>query len=347
MQNELLIKLLASLQSLVLLLSAQVANPEPKTVNNMASSVSIHQPVSTNSQSNISTQATPSLSFTAINNLYKNAVINILCRGSGKFKGGTASGVFVSPSGLILTNAHIAQYMLLEQTTNAPIRCTIRTGSPAEDAYKAQVVYMPPNWVKKHAKQITKTAQLGTGQDDYALLQIIETTDRQKILPKTFSYIPIDAHQLTLEESTQKVLVRAYPAELVGSNIALKALRAISTVTNLQEPETFATYTQNKPGTIDLISLGGTIVAQGGSSGGAVINKNAKLIGIIVTSTRKKETKDRDLKAITLSHINQSIKSQTGKSIAEMLEMPTEELLMTYQKELLNSAKLFASEYNK
>ncbi len=341
MTNDLLISLIVSLQAMVLLLSAQVAELSTSQAQNTTGQVA-QAILSAESP----TTLTAPISFTAINNLHKDAVVNILCKGSGKFKGGTATGVIISPTGLMLTNAHMAQYMLLEQLTNASVSCTIRTGSPAKAQHKAQVIYMPPAWVKEHAKDIVEKTQRGTGEHDYALLQIIQDPSSDTPLPEEFTYIQPDA-SLVSSAANQAVLIRAYPAEFVGSHITLSSLRPVSTVTTIGSVATFSNIEDDATPTIDLISLGGTIVAQGGSSGGAVISDSAKLTGLIVTSTRKAETKDRNLKAITLSHINASIKEQTDKSLDELIALPIADLIKEYQAELLESAHYFADAYNK
>ncbi len=327
--NELLASLISSLQALTVLLAAQGGLVLPLT----QSSTSIHN--------------TPGqLSFTTINNLYRDTVVNILCKGSGKFASSTASGVVISPTGKIITNAHIAQYMLLEQATDATVSCRVRTGGPARDAYKATVLYLPESWVDKNAEQINRHEQMSTGQDDYAILQIIKISDTDSPLPSEFNYLQPDASALANKQG-HSVLVRAYPAEFLGSNITLRSLNPVSTVTTIKEVVTFSDPNDTDIPTYDLISLGGTIVAQGGSSGGAVINGSGNLVGLIVTSTRKAETKDRNLKAITLTHINNSIKKNTGKSLDEFLSIPADNLSKEFSDNLLKSAQAFVDVYNK
>ncbi len=329
--NELLASLIISLQALVALLSMQ-------------STVVQSQVQQTIIQSEVQS-STELLSFTAINNLYADTVVNILCKGSGKFKSGTATGVIVSPTGKILTNAHIAQYMLLEQLTDATISCTVRTGSPARDAYKAKVLYIPESWVYKNADQINKTEQKSTGQDDYAILQISKRLDSLP-LSYQFNYLQTNANLLSVEQG-QEVLIRAYPSEFLGPRATLHSLNPVSTVTTIKKVATFSDPNGVSTPTNDLVSLGGTIVAQGGSSGGAVIDSSGKLVGIIVTSTRKAETKDRNLKAITLSHINNSINEHTNKSLDELLSMTLSQSLAEFQDNLIDSARIFTEVYNR
>ena len=85
-----------------------------------------------------------------------------------------------------------------------------------------------------------------------------------------------------------------------------KNLYISSAVTEVIELFTF------KEGTLDLFSIGGSVVAQQGSSGGAVVNDKNELLGIIVTSSVAENTQDRDLRAITIAHINRSFVRDTG-----------------------------------
>ncbi len=343
MQTDILTQLIASLQAVALLLSAQLATMPSTTTqtSQIAATINTTKQIGQEAQDSIGGNAP--LTFTAINNLYSDAVVNILCKGTKKLKGGTATGVIISPEGLMLANAHIAQYILLEQLTNAPISCTVRTGSPAKTTYTAKVLYIPQTWATKNAEQIISKIQRGTGQDDYALIQLIPLQNQQI---QDLQYIQVNPSFSSVIEGN-KALIRAYPAEFISAYNTLHNLRAISTVTTLGTIATFNTATKTNMATPDLVSLGGTIVAQGGSSGGAVIDKHGKLIAIIVTSTKKAETKDRNLKAITLSHINNSLKQNTGKSLDELLAMPIVEIASEFKNELLKTAELFANAYNK
>jgi hypothetical protein len=92
-------------------------------------------------------------------------------------------------------------------------------------------------------------------------------------------------------------------------------LYTASTITTIKNIYTFDGNPQ-----IDLISVGGTIVSQGGSSGGAAVRmQDGSLTGIIVTASSGATTAERDLRAITLAHINRSLISAGMGGIAGLL----------------------------
>ncbi|MDO8510058.1 MAG: hypothetical protein Q7S15_00330, partial [bacterium] len=78
-------------------------------------------------------------------------------------------------------------------------------------------------------------------------------------------------------------------------------------------------FEESRSGNVDIISLGGVIVAQKGSSGGAVVAESGKLVAIIVTSTEAPQTSERDLRAITLSHINRNLIADKNVSLSSFL----------------------------
>ena len=254
----------------------------------------------------------PPQSFEAINNQARLALVNILCAPrSGSLRPISASGVIIDNRGIILTNAHVAQYFLLSADPAVDLSCVIRTGAPAYPAWNAEVLFMPPTWVKQHAGDIKQARPIGTGEYDYALLRITGSVNGQA-LPAEFPYIPIDARE-AIAFTDDQVLVASYPAEFVGGIATQMNLYPVSSITNIKNMLTF----DNK--TVDVISLGGVIGAQSGSSGGTVVNAWGRLVGIISTTSDGATTAARDLHAITLSYINRSISSESGLGLPSLL----------------------------
>lgn len=243
-----------------------------------------------------------------INERTRSVVINILCttKSGGDFNPISGSGVVVDPRGVILTNAHVAQYLLLrDYGTKNFISCIGRTGSPASPSYNLDLLYLPKSWIENNFKNIALENPLGTGEDDYALLYVTGPVDG-KTLPTTFDFIDIDeSDQIALG---MPILTAGYPAGFLGGITIQTNLYLTSSVSEIKKLYYFKDNTS-----IDLFSLGGNILAQKGASGGAAVNElNEKLLGIITTTTAANNTGERDLMAITMAHINKSLQKHEG-----------------------------------
>lgn len=244
------------------------------------------------------------------------ALVNIYCTlGSlGPSRPITASGVIIRPEGVIITNAHVAQYVLIDNFVREDdIDCQIRGGSPAKEMYEVKVLYISPEWVEKNRDNIFKRNPTGTGKDDYAFLLITDLTDdRTSSGLKSFPFVGLEVKDDNIKKG-DKVLVGGYPAGILDS---LTIQQNFYAQTALTEIETLFTFDKEF---IDLISLSGSYLSQQGSSGGGVMNENGDLIGIVVTSTQEEEILNRDLRAITIAHINESLKSFSGFSLERLL----------------------------
>ncbi len=260
------------------------------------------------------TKTTGRLDFSDIDTNARQTLVNILCT-SNKLRSITGSGVIIDDRGVILTNAHIGQYLLLQNTLGkGVVDCVVRLGNPAKALYRAELLYLSPNWVRNNYKTIVETDPFGTGEDDFALLYITHPIDSRITLPEYFPTIAIDTSDSIIKPGEQ-VLVLGYPAGLLGNIGNNQNIYIATSVVNVGRAFTF------KEDTFDLFSISGTLVSQKGSSGGGVVNQvNGKLSGLIVTTSEEKSVNDRELRAITLSHIDRSMKSQEGLGIGEFLQ---------------------------
>jgi hypothetical protein len=264
------------------------------------------------------------ISFDLINESVRSSLVNILCTtGSNSLTPISASGIFIDKRGVILTNAHVGQYFLLEKDSRVKMDCQVRIGSPAIAKYKAELLYLPPTWINEHAYQITESMPTGTGEHDWAILIVTRTIDGGP-LPATFPYVSPEIREAA-GFTDDSVLLASYPAGFIGGSTVQYSLFSASTITNIKKLFTFET------GSVDLLSLGGVIVAQGGSSGGAVMNAWNYLIGLIVTSSEATTTSERDLRAITIAHIDRSIHKHTGGGLLEFLSKDISELATDFQ----------------
>jgi len=255
------------------------------------------------------------LSFSQINTKTAKALVNVLCSQNvaSAVNPITGSGVIIDPRGIVITNAHVAQFFLLKDyPVENGLQCILRTGSPARNKYTAELLYISPEWVSLHASDITNSEPKGTGEYDYAFLRITGRTDPNAELPTTFPFIPIDINDHNIKTGDQ-VLAAAYPAGFLGGVSIQRDLYSVSSVATVGERFTFL------ENTIDLFSIGGTVVSQGGSSGGAVVSSENNLVGIIVTSTQADTTAERDLRAITTGHINRALAQNANTTIEGLL----------------------------
>lgn len=256
---------------------------------------------------------TPPQNSEIVNAATRSALVNIVCiQQNNDLSSISGSGIIIDSQGIILTNAHIAQYVLLSEDPRLKITCRIRTGSPARTAWHAQVMYMPSLWVTAHAHEIRSPEPASTGENDYALLFIDRPLSDMK-LPDTFPAITPDVRE-GIGFVGDEVLVASYPAGFLGPLEAQHDLGAVSTITTIKQLYTFNTNMY-----ADALSLGGVIVAQHGSSGGAVVNVWGKLVGLIVTSSQGITTAERDLRALSMAHIDRSIRGETNGGLTDML----------------------------
>jgi S1-C subfamily serine protease len=243
------------------------------------------------------------------------ALVNIFCTFTTRefIRTTTGTGFFIDADGVIITNAHVAQFLLMEgTTTEGTTDCTIRTGSPATARYRAELLYLPPAWVQDNASQMKTEVPMGTGERDYALMYVSETIDGSP-LPAQFPALEVNSDLVPVTIKSSQVIAAGYPAgNLVtgGASTALYSVQADTSITDLY------TFGSNYA---DVLALRGSVVGAEGASGGPVLNSDGEVIGMI--STRGDDAVDGagSLRAITMSHINRTIEEETGFTLAQNL----------------------------
>lgn len=260
----------------------------------------------------ITTPTTPP-DFEYINTESRKTIVNIFCTTKyNNLSPISGTGVVINENGLILTNAHIAQYFLLKNFREKDyLQCIGRTGSPASPKYNLELVYISTNWVKQNKTLLKDQNPKGTGESDFAFLRITNNIDGSK--QNTYSYI--QPNNRMYFEIGEPVLLASYPAGFLGGLSIIQNLNVASSITNIQDVFTF------KENTIDLLSVGGTIVSQKGSSGGLVVDSDTSLVGIISTSSDGNTTSSRGLNAITISHIDREIQNELNTTLIGFLSL--------------------------
>jgi len=155
-------------------------------------------------------------------------------------------------------------------------------------------------------------------------LAITESANIGEELPTVFPHVPVtQGAQLA---PSQNIFIGGYPAGFLSGQIIQKDLNITSTVTQISQIYTF------EIGTVDFITVDGSILSQKGASGGAIINDQADVIGLIVTSTQTDSTADRTLGAITTGHVNLSLLQQTGEGLARIFNSDISEMIQTFKE---------------
>lgn len=282
----------------------------------------------------------PAPNFEAINTFARQAIVNILCTTiNNTLSPISGTGVIINSDGLILTNAHVAQFFLLRDLYQKDfVDCVIRTGSPAYPRYHAELVYISPAWVENNKTEIKSQNPTGTGERDFAFLRITDSINASP-LPK-FPFITPDVREKI--DVGEPVILVSYPAGFLGGLTILQNLNITSAITTVQGIFTF------KENTIDTIGVGGTVISQKGASGGAVVDKNSSLIGIISTSSNGDTTSSRDLDAITLAYINRTLQSEIGMTLPSFLSQDLASFAKNFQENVAPAlTKLLTDEITK
>lgn len=258
---------------------------------------------------------TPPLSFERVNADARASLVNIFCvPHGGSLTPISGSGVLIDPRGIILTNAHVAQYVLLSESSRVDLSCMVRTGSPAVARYTPEVILMPPAWVEAHADEIRAARPEGTGEHDWALLRLtpLKTATVPSPVTPPLPFLSPDVRP-AIGFVGDQVLAAGYPAEFVGGSIAQTGLYPVSSVSIIDQLLTFSASSS-----VDLISIGSVIEAQGGSSGGPVLNHWNRLIGIITTTSAGSTTADRTLRALTTDYIERDMRALAGFGLSDL-----------------------------
>jgi hypothetical protein len=260
--------------------------------------------------------ATSSLiSWNSVNEEARAATVNVLCTSvrGGLLNPVSGSGVIIDSRGVVLVNAHLAQFFLIKDYLIADfVSCIIRQGSPAAPRYRARLLYISPSWVHAHYADILTQNPEGTGEDDFALLLLTESAGPSVTFPSTFPHLEV-SYVETPSIVGQSVILTAYPAGFLGGTLIQTSLYLSSAPSMVEDVFTFSSNT------VDLLSLGGSVEAQHGSSGGAVVRSDGRLVGLIVTSSDAPLTGDRDLHAITISHVDRVLQQEVGLGLSEFL----------------------------
>lgn len=242
----------------------------------------------------------------SVENRIKKSVANIYCirrvpQGIEKIVG---SAVAIDPKGLFLTNAHVAVYIALEESTySKDVSCFLRTGSPAKKAYDIQIVYFPKKWAEANKNFFSISSPTGSGEKDYALVRISEALTSDSSLLQ-FSYLNISPNSLQKNDTGY---LAGYPANFFDSSLLDSALYEATQKISIIDAINFGEI-------IGAVFTSPTSLAYKGSSGGALTTESGELAGIIF-ATGEDYLGQKNIQAITLPYIKKDILDDSGKNL--------------------------------
>jgi hypothetical protein len=239
-----------------------------------------------------------------------NSVVNIQCvqRDGNRITLSTGSGVLISGNGVILTNAHVAQYFLLGAIGYT---CTIQKENIPLYGFTAKPLYISEDWIENNFMLLSNVVQTGTGEDDYALLYIDGSTLPSISLPSSFSHMTANTSHGAANVG-DAVTAAGYPGSRTGLFEVDSSIPLVSDKARIRSVFTF------RQSSIDVITTDDTPVAKQGSSGGGIF-KNNQLVGIIAT-TNSEGNGTAYINAITLSYIDRDLRDATGRSLSDYIK---------------------------
>lgn len=245
------------------------------------------------------------------------SLVNIFCqyRTDEYIRTTTGTGFFIHQNGVVLTNAHVAQFLLLEESGELirETSCVLRSGNPATAMYHAELLYISPAWISANASLVDDQAPVGTGERDYALLYVSKAVDGVT-LPLVFPALPLHTELLSQDTAGTEVIAAGYPADILFEEGADALLLPVLASTSVGELYTF------RSNYADIFSITDSSVGEQGASGGPVVKLDGKAMGLIVTKGNTDAEGERSLRALTLSYLDRTITEETGFSLLQNMQ---------------------------
>jgi hypothetical protein len=254
------------------------------------------------------------------------AVIQILCKlpSDKGVKYISSTGFLISETGLILTNAHVGIHPFLDTYTEKNITCTGRHGSPALSPFSLELVYISPQWTSKHQGETSGTFNPDTGEFDIALLRTHEN-----LVEAGLSIVNLQKNQLL---NRSGLLNRGSSMEFIAYPISNTPTSLIQRKESLLIDDLYTITKGN------LIKSSNSTVGKAGASGGPLINTDQDVIGMAsnIVSSSLGGVNSSKINAIDITHINNTLISDTGISLDTLINSNGDALKRIFENRLKN-----------
>ncbi len=258
----------------------------------------------------------------------RDVVVNIICleKTNSYTRLSTGSGVIISESGLILTNAHVAYpFLHSSQFNKDTYSCSVRRENIPNFGYEAEVVYYPVDWLKENKEIIKDPSPVGTGEDDYSLLYITKGIGPTRI--GNFSYATTNINSTDLQRGLS-VIAAGYPS--ISSGVFEVDTKPGLKVADTSIVDFFTFGTRS----FDVLQTGNNVVAKRGSSGGGIFENN-NLYGIVVTTNTN--SAGSYINALTIPYIKNDFEEDTGVSFESFISYPLSSMRGMFNVQYKNS----------
>lgn len=218
----------------------------------------------------------------------------------------TGSGALISKDGVVLTNAHVAQFPLLADK-NPNIVCLARYGNPASGSLSVKVSYISPEWVKEYGKYINTEGAPQSGKSDFALLKIslpTGNTGNSPLFPLTL--------QKSLPDQSATIYSVSYPADILGAKGVNSSLPLQKEALGINRFYSVG-VTSN-----DVIETTPSSAGQRGSSGGAIVDQQGQLIGTITTIVNSSNPSKKLIRAMTITHTDVEFSKFSNTNLSQV-----------------------------